>query len=382
MEVSRPLKPDGKIKHRPMTPFRFLRGLICLVVFISTALMFLLYFSPVAAVLLRFFNIHYSRKATSFLFGLWLAMWPFLFEKVNETKVVFSGDTVPPKERVFLIANHRTEVDWMYIWDLALRKGCLGHIKYVLKRSLMNLPIFAWGFHIFEFIPVDRKWEADEPVLREMLSTFKDPRDPLWLALFPEGTDFTEEKCKKSQDFASQAGLPVMSNVLLPKAKGFCLCLEALRHTLDAVYDLTISYKHQCPYFLDNVFGVDPSEVHVHVRRIPVKEIPESEDAATAWLMDSFELKDKLLSDFKTNGHFPNPGTEGELSTFKCFLNFTAVVSLTAYFIYLTYSFRFFTIYVVLGCLYLTYATHYNIRPTPFLGFGEALSSSRKMKGK
>jgi 1-acyl-sn-glycerol-3-phosphate acyltransferase len=54
----------------------------------------------------------------------------------------------------------------------------------------MKLPVFGWGFHILEFISVERKWEVDEPAMREMLSTFKDSRDPLWLALFPEGTDF------------------------------------------------------------------------------------------------------------------------------------------------------------------------------------------------
>jgi lysocardiolipin and lysophospholipid acyltransferase len=51
--------------------------------------------------------------------------------------------------------------------------------------------VFGWGFNILEFIPVERKWKVDESTIRQMLSTFKDPRDPLWLALFPEGTDFT-----------------------------------------------------------------------------------------------------------------------------------------------------------------------------------------------
>lgn len=127
----------------------------------------------------------------SFIFGLWLSLWPSLFEKINKTKVVFSGDGVPMKERVLLIANHRTEVDWMYLWDLALRKGRLGCIKYILKSSLMKLPIFGWGFHILEFIAVERKWEIDEQILQQKLSTLKDPQDPLWLALFPEGTDYT-----------------------------------------------------------------------------------------------------------------------------------------------------------------------------------------------
>ncbi|XP_021896409.1 probable 1-acyl-sn-glycerol-3-phosphate acyltransferase 4 [Carica papaya] len=151
----------------------------------------------------------------------------------------------------------------MYLWNLAVRKSCLGDIKYVLKSSLMGLPVFGWGFHVLEFISVERKWEVDQPVLHQMLSTLKNPQDPLWLALFPEGTDFTEEKCKRSQEYASKAGLPKLTNVLLPKTKGFSICLEALRDTIDAVYDVSIAYKHNLPSFLDNVFGVDPSEIRV-----------------------------------------------------------------------------------------------------------------------
>ncbi|POO03170.1 Phospholipid/glycerol acyltransferase [Trema orientale] len=233
MGICEPLKPETPSKHRPLNLFRLIRGLICLVVFLSTAFLFLAYLAPFG-VILRFLSVGLSRKATSLLFAVWLALWPFLFEKINRTKVVFSGDSVPSKERVMLIANHRTEVDWMYLWDLALRKGCLGRIKYILKNSLMKLPVFGWGFHVLEFVPLERKWELDEPVLRRMVSTFTDARDPLWLAIFPEGTDFTEQKSKKGQKFAAEVGLPVLWNVLLPKTKGFCACLEALRGSLDA----------------------------------------------------------------------------------------------------------------------------------------------------
>lgn len=191
MEECRPLKCDNRLKRRPLTPIRVFRGLICLLVFFFTAFMFLVYFAPIIAIILRMFSVHHCRKATSFLFGLWLALWPFLFEKINRTKMVFSGDIVPVEERVLLMANHRTEVDWMYVWDLALRKGCLGYIKYILKSSLMKLPVFGWGFHILEFISVERNWEIDEHVMRQMLSTFRNPNDPLWLTIFPEGTDFT-----------------------------------------------------------------------------------------------------------------------------------------------------------------------------------------------
>lgn len=74
---------------RVLTPLRFLRGLCCLLVLLSTAFVILVYFGFFTAVILRLFSIHYSRKATAFFFGCWLALWPFLFEKINKTKVVF-----------------------------------------------------------------------------------------------------------------------------------------------------------------------------------------------------------------------------------------------------------------------------------------------------
>ncbi|XP_010539929.1 PREDICTED: probable 1-acyl-sn-glycerol-3-phosphate acyltransferase 4 isoform X2 [Tarenaya hassleriana] len=324
MDVAMAVSSDD-LKKRPLTPLKLLRGLMILTVFLSTAFTFLVYFSPVVVVGLRLLSVHRSRKVTSFIFGLWLALWPYLFEKINETKVVMSGDRIPREKRVLLIANHRTEVDWMYLWNIALRKGCLGYIKYVLKSSLMKLPIFGWGFHILEFIPVERRREIDEPALLRSLSTFKNPQDPLWLALFPEGTDFTEEKCKRSRKFAAEVGLPALTNVLLPKTRGFGICMEVLQNSLDAVYDLTVAYKPICPSFLDNVFGTAPSEVHIHVRRIATKEVPAGDPEASAWLIDSFRLKDKLLSDFKAQGQFPNQRPEDELSTLKCIMTFAAM---------------------------------------------------------
>ncbi|KAL7607139.1 hypothetical protein Lser_V15G18775 [Lactuca serriola] len=354
------------LKHYPLTPLRLLRGVACLIVYLSTAFMFLVYFTPPFAAFLRLFSIHYSRKASSFLFGLWLALWPFLFEKINRTKVIFSGERVPEKERVLVIANHRTEVDWMYLWDLALRKGSLGCIRYVLKRSLMKLPIFGWGFHVFEFISVERKWEVDESIMHKMLSTFTDPLDPLWLAVFPEGTDFTEQKSINGQRFAVENGLPVLKNVLLPKTRGFHACVEILRGSLDAVYDVTIAYKNRCPTFTDNVFGVEPSEVHLHVRRIPLDQIPSSETECNTWLLNTFQLKDQLLSDFISQGHFPNEGTEGELSTLKCLVNCIIVIAITSVFTYLAFfSSVWVKVYIGMSCAYLTYATAYGFRPTP-----------------
>ncbi|KAJ3704389.1 hypothetical protein LUZ61_008094 [Rhynchospora tenuis] len=237
--------------------------------------------------------------------------------------MIFSGQTVPDKERVLLFANHRTEVDWMYLWNLALRKGRLGHLKYILKSRLMKLPVFGWAFHVMEFVPVERKWEIDEEIMRNMLEKFK-IQAILCGLLFSlkaliSNLSF-EQKCIKSQKYAAENGLPILKNVLLPKSRGFTFCVEDLRGSLDAVYDVTIAYKHRLPVFLDNVFGTDPTEVHVHIEHIKLNEIPNTEDESADWLVERFRLKDELLANFMSTGHFPNEGTEGDLPTFVCLL--------------------------------------------------------------
>lgn len=129
-----------------------------------------------------------------------------------------------------------------------------------------------------------------------------------------------------------------------------------------AVYDITIAYKNRCPSLIDNVFGVDPSEVHMHVRRIPIEEMPESEGVG-AWLMETFESKDRLLSDFIANGHFPHQGTEEQLSTAKCLLNFAVVIAFTTLFIFLTfYSSIWVKVYVGFSCVYLASASYLDIK--------------------
>ncbi|KAI8531803.1 hypothetical protein RHMOL_Rhmol11G0164300 [Rhododendron molle] len=104
------------------------------------------------------------------------------------------------------------------------------------------------------FIPVEKRWEVDGVIMHQMLSSFKGLRDPLWLALFPKGTDFTEQKCIRSQNeqkcirsqkYTAENGLPNLKNVLLPKTKGLCACLEKLKDSLDA----EVHESSECGFF-------------------------------------------------------------------------------------------------------------------------------------
>lgn len=138
-----------------------------------------------------------------------------------------------------------------------------------------------------------------------------------------------------------------------------------------SVYDVTIGYKYRCPSFLDNVFGVEPSEVHIHICRFPIDCIPVSEDEISMWLMDRFRLKDQLLSNFQFQGQFPDQATERDLPAVKSILNGITVILLTGTCMYYIFSSVWFKLYVSLVCAYLAPATYFHIRPQPILGFSK-----------
>ncbi|KAL2613654.1 hypothetical protein R1flu_025346 [Riccia fluitans] len=360
---------EGTISHKPLTLYRIIRGVMCLIILLSTAFVTLITLGPFMFIVLRLYSVHTSRKCIGFIFGQWLSMWPYFFEKINGTNVIFSGDNVPAGERAMVMCNHRTEVDWMYTWNLALRKNQIGFTKYALKSSVRNVPLFGWAFHVLEFLPLDRKWELDAPVIESYLRSFADPEDPFWFVLFPEGTDFTEEKLAKGNVYARQLGLRGdLHHVLLPRTKGFMACLPLLTNSVIAVYDLTIAYKYRCPLFIDNLFGIDPAEVHIHIRRIPIKDIPTSEEEASSWLYDAFYKKDSLMTGFYKDGSFPNVIDQGELNTLG-FLIRSTVFTIASMLVlkFALFGDGWVRLYVTVSCMILPTITFFGLKPSPLV---------------
>lgn len=345
---------------------RILKAIVVLATLLSSAAAILIFSAPPAFFVLRLCSVHRSRTIIAYIFGCWLSMWPFFFEKINKTRVVFSGHKVPQAERAIVLCNHRTEVDWMYIWSLALRKKRLGCIKYVVKSSVRNLPIFGWAFFVLEFLLIDRRWKADEHVFDAMLSTFKSVQDPLWLVIFPEGTDYTEEKCLESQKFAEENGLPKLHHVLLPRTKGVQACLEHLHDSVSAVYDLTVAYSNGCPLFVEKALGTNPKEVHIHVKRIPISDVPLAENEVGKWLVKEYARKDELLTHFYREGVFPDSGDfEEELSMVTGLANFFLVMGATYALLSLLFSsFLWVRYYFTLSCVLLSASTYLNYKPS------------------
>jgi lysocardiolipin and lysophospholipid acyltransferase len=73
----------------------------------------------------------------------WLAFGGWLLETVGGVRIHVTGDALQPNETVMLLSNHRTRVDWMFMWCLAARLQRLPSYRVILKADLRSYP--WWG---------------------------------------------------------------------------------------------------------------------------------------------------------------------------------------------------------------------------------------------
>lgn len=152
-------------------------------------------------------------------------------------------------DRIVLIANHQVYTDWIYLWWIAYTNRMHGHIFIILKESLKYIPIVGPGMMFYGFIFLARKWLADKPRLQHRLDRLKTSHktdslyDPMWLLIFPEGTNLSVNTKRRSAEYAQKQGYPPLKHCLLPRSTGLFFCLQQLKGTVDWVYDCTVAYE-------------------------------------------------------------------------------------------------------------------------------------------
>lgn len=217
--------------------------------------------------------------------------------------------------RLVLMANHQLYTDWLYLWWIAYTNKMHGRIYIILKESLKNVPVFGWCAQFYNFIFLSRKWETDKFRFRNALNALKDPSDPMWLLIFPEGTNLSAPTRDKSAEWAKKSGIDDMKNQLLPRSTGLQFCLQELKGTTNWLYDCTIAYEGvpkgmygQDIFTLRSSFfeGRPPKSVNMYWRRFKIADIPIDNDAAfSRWLMNRWREKDYILEYFNKYSHFP-----------------------------------------------------------------------------
>lgn len=235
----------------------------------------------------------------------WITLTIFWGTRILGFRLTLSGDDVPASENAIVVSNHQEMPDIHISWLLARRKGRAGDVKYFAKDSLKYIPGLGWGMLFINCIFVKRNWTRDRDTIRQTFQKVLSHRTPLWLILYAEGTRFKPEKLARSRKFAERQGLKPTRHIMPPRTRGFVATVIGLRDHAQAVYDFTIGYKVGVPTLWQYAHGY-ATELHLHVRRYPIGELPREDEEIADWLFRLYEEKDQLLEYYYQHGAFPS----------------------------------------------------------------------------
>ena len=136
--------------------------------------------------------------------------------------------------------------DWIFLWWSAYTVGYHAHLIIVLKDAIGRIPVLGRGMKFFNWIFLSRRWEADKASLEQSIGYLSDPTKatPMWLLIFPEGTNLSKRSLGINEKWAKRNGLPDSDLILIPRSRGLRACLEGLDGSVDWIYDCTIAYHH------------------------------------------------------------------------------------------------------------------------------------------
>ena len=155
--------------------------------------------------------------------------------------------------RLVMITNHQLYSDWLYLWWIAYTNKMHGHVYFVLKQSLKKLPVAGPAMMMYDFIFLARNWAHDKMAIKKGMDRLKlrngeppkreDQPDPMWLMVYPEGTNLSANTRRKSAAWSAKSGIPDFEHLLLPRSTGLQYCLQELEGTVDWIYDVTVAYE-------------------------------------------------------------------------------------------------------------------------------------------
>jgi 1-acyl-sn-glycerol-3-phosphate acyltransferase len=232
----------------------------------------------------------------------WIAVNSAMFEWFTKMQWQLEGLSGLRYDGNYLVlCNHQSWVDIPVLQKIFNRR--IPFLRFFLKSQLIWVPFLgpAWWALDFPFMKrYSKETIAAHPELqgKDMEATRraceKFQHMPVSVMNFVEGTRFTQAKHDKQSS--------PYPNLLRPRAGGVAFVLDAMGDALDAILDVTIVYP-QGPYTMMDLIAGRISNIHVHVRELPIT--PElrggyESDARfragfQTWVNDLWATKDKRV---------------------------------------------------------------------------------------
>ncbi|VDK84246.1 unnamed protein product [Onchocerca ochengi] len=172
------------------------------------------------------------RKIADCFIGYWLILPSSLCDFMG-VEFHITGDMICSSEPALIIMNHRTRLDWMFLWNALYKMDpwLLTTEKISLKKPLKHIPGAGWAMQCAAYLFLERNYKNDMHTISDMITYYKDLGRHYQILFFPEGTDRGERAAKRSDEFAIQHGLPIYNFVLHPRTTGFSYIIQLMRQS-------------------------------------------------------------------------------------------------------------------------------------------------------
>ncbi|CAH8586363.1 unnamed protein product [Schistosoma turkestanicum] len=332
----------------------------------------------------------------------WLMLAEFVINKVIGCRIRHFGDRVIPSTTAephscLLLINHRTQLDWFFLWGLG---DPIQRMKIILKDSLAKIPGAGWAMQCGSFIFLRRRIATDQQRLQKIVEYLLKVKRSCQLLIFPEGTDLNSKSLERSDIYAKENNLPYVRYTLHPRSTGFLHLVKLIGlDSLSEVYDVTVSYPDILPSpEINLIHGYVPREVHYLVRRFTLNDLldnicdnreldDETNDKLSKWLQARWLEKENILKEYYANPigkrSFQNEITPDSLvfyvnSSDNLIFTYLGLFNTGFWFlsmftfVYLIYTTFYIQIYFITIQLLFTYFTYYtngvNMWATQWIG--------------
>lgn len=184
------------------------------------------------------------------------------------------GETIKIKDKLLVISNHPTTLDFIYLLHWAKHHNRIKDIRFIAKESLGN--VYGVGRYIRKTqCLISRDYEADKNKIIDFCKKLSKEKSYI-LVIFPEGTTVFPESKAKSKTFSEKNAKPVFENVLYPRHKGLEVILNYL--IIEQALDLTLFYDddkkcYKCAYDKDFLFDSYPKHGKIIEKEIELENI-------------------------------------------------------------------------------------------------------------
>jgi 1-acyl-sn-glycerol-3-phosphate acyltransferase len=203
-------------------------------------------------------------------------------------------DPIALKDKVLVISNHPTILDFIYILHWAKAHNRIQDVRFIAKGSIGNIPIYGKYIKKSQCL-ISRDFEKDYKNIINFCQKLSN-KSRYILVIFPEGTTICPESKEKSLTFTKNNQKPIFKKVLYPRHRGLELILKHL--LIEQFLDLTLFFNddrelYKCNNDIDVAFDSYPRNGVILSKEIPLNTV--SVKSIASILEKSWIDKEKFL---------------------------------------------------------------------------------------